>query len=419
MADLELHLPPLHPGQLAIWNAKERFKVVICGRRWGKTMMGTFMCIAVAVRGGRAWWVAPTYPVGAIGWRFMVTMLRDVPHLRINASERRIEFPNGGVIQVKSADNPDSLRGESLDLVVMDEFAQVRPDAWFEALRPALADRQGSAMFIGTPKGMDNWAYDLFLRCLTDDQWVSFQRPTLNNPYVPPEEVAAARKDLHPSEFAQEFEAEFIVQGGTVFQPEWERYYRILSDDPSCYDELATLMLTYAEDKMEAVPLKACPRFITADLATSTKTRADFTVLGAWAVTPGRRACLMWIDRRRMEGPDLVPAMLKMQEQWKTSWIGIESSGFQLSIVQQARREGLPVRAIPADKDKYARALNAGAAMESSLLWYPMLDIPHKQELINELRSYPEGRNDDCVDMVGYAASTVQAMPRGPQLGSF
>ena len=113
--EVTLQLPPLHQGQRAIFDDPHRFKAVSAGRRFGKTKLGALMCFAVAAQRGRAWWVAPTFGIAQIGWRMMRQLAAQVPGVTIRESERMITLPTGGTVQIKSADNPDSLRGEGLD----------------------------------------------------------------------------------------------------------------------------------------------------------------------------------------------------------------------------------------------------------------------------------------------------------------
>ena len=214
-----IKLPPLHPRQREIALDDARFKVAAAGRRFGKTRLGAALCMMTAGAGGRAWWVAPTYPVAQVGWRLIRRMALQIPSAEVRQAERIATLPNGGEIQVRSADNPDSLRGEGLDFVVMDECAFIHEDAWQEALRPALADRKGRALFISTPKGR-NWFWRLWQRCIDDHdhEWHGWQLPTAANPYIDAGEIEAARLGLPERIFAQEFLAQFLDDAGGVFR---------------------------------------------------------------------------------------------------------------------------------------------------------------------------------------------------------
>ena len=206
-----------HPGQLEVHNSDARFKVLAAGRRWGKTRLGVHECLEVAADGGRAWWVAPNYKMSEVGWRPLRRM-----GIKIGAEVRRVDrqivLPNGGEVTVRSADNPDTLRGEGLDFIVLDECAFISEDAWTEALRPALSDRQGGAMFISTPKRR-NWFFRVYQKGLTPGgEWQSWQFPTSNNPYIDAAEIVAASETLPADIYRQEYLAEFLEGEGQVFR---------------------------------------------------------------------------------------------------------------------------------------------------------------------------------------------------------
>ena len=206
-----------HIGQSKVHNDSARFKVLRAGRRWGKTRLGVMECLDTASKGGRAWWVSPTYKTGEVGWRPLRTLASKVPGAEIRRSERMIVLPTGGSVTVRSADNPDSLRGESLDFVVMDECAFMQEDAWTEALRPALADRKGRALFISTPKGR-NWFFNLWNQASSQPQWAAFHFTSYDNPYIDNAEIDAARGTLPEATFLQEFLAEFVDDASLVFR---------------------------------------------------------------------------------------------------------------------------------------------------------------------------------------------------------
>lgn len=220
VVEIELALPDLHLGQQQVHDSPARFKVLAAARRWGKSLLGVLLCLESAARGGHAWWIAPTFPVASIGWRSLKKLIRQIPYTEIREGDRMAILPGGGWIQVKSSDNPDSLRGEGLDLVVFDECAFMVEEAWTEAIRPALSDRHGKALFISTPQGR-NWFYRLWARGQASDQeWASWTFKTSDNPYIDPLEIEAARLTLPARVFAQEYEADFSLSEG-VFFPEW------------------------------------------------------------------------------------------------------------------------------------------------------------------------------------------------------
>jgi hypothetical protein len=207
--------------QADVFESDHRFRVLVAGRRFGKTYLAAAELAAAAgeKRNAVCWYVAPTYRMAKeIAWR---AVKQVVPRSQLakapNETELSLELRNGSRIALKGADNPDSLRGLGLNFVVCDEFAMIDPTLWQEVLRPALADRQGRALFVGTPMGY-NYAYDLYLKGVVDDkEWKSWSFTTLKGGNVPPDEIEAARSSMDSRVFRQEFEASFETLAGRVY----------------------------------------------------------------------------------------------------------------------------------------------------------------------------------------------------------
>jgi len=223
---------PLSAAQRTIAQSPTRFRVAICGRRFGKTHLAIReLCKEAAEPRREVWFVAPTYrQAKQIVWRKLKYKLQDLNWCeRVNESELSIDLKNGSRISLKGADNADSLRGVGLDFLVMDEFADIDPEAFYEVLRPTLADKQGKALFIGTPRGMGNWSYDLYQMPQEDpDTWSSFQYTTLQGGNVDELEIDQARKLLDARTFQQEFEATFVTAGNRV----WYAFDRLKNVQP-------------------------------------------------------------------------------------------------------------------------------------------------------------------------------------------
>jgi len=203
--------------QTQIFNSKSRFRVVVAGRRFGKTFLSTAEMLNKAANcpESNIWYVAPTYRAAKdIAWDMLKQSIHKSNISKINESELSVKLVNGSTISLKGAEKPDNLRGRSLDMVICDEFADMRPETWYEVLRASLADRMGSALFIGTPKGRNHF-YDLWTQDL--DDWSSFQFTTLDGGNVPQTEVDAARRDLDERTFKQEFEAAFVNYSGIIY----------------------------------------------------------------------------------------------------------------------------------------------------------------------------------------------------------
>jgi hypothetical protein len=212
---------PLSKAQQTIFDDTSRFKVVIAGRRFGKTFLAIqALCYHARLPDQEVWYVAPSYKQAKlIVWRKLKNRLQDLRWVRkTNESELSIELKNGSRISLKGADHEDSLRGVGLNYIILDEFADIDPEAWYEVLRPTLADTEGSAMFIGTPKGIANWSYDLYQYELEfGEVWKSFQYTTIDGGNVKPAELEAAKRDLDERTFRQEFLATFETYAGRIY----------------------------------------------------------------------------------------------------------------------------------------------------------------------------------------------------------
>ena len=193
---------------------------MVAGRRFGKTFFSTGKILEQAVKGRdrNVWYVAPTYGAAKeIAWDMLITTIPPEYIYKTNETSLTLKLINGSVIALKGAEKPNNLRGRSLDYVVMDEFADMRPEAWYEVLRPSLSDRQGGALFIGTPKGRNHF-YDIWAKGVDgDNDWSSFQYTTLQGGNVSEQEIAAARQDLDDRTFQQEYEAAFVNYSGIIY----------------------------------------------------------------------------------------------------------------------------------------------------------------------------------------------------------
>lgn len=211
---------PLSKPQETITKDPTRFRVVVAGRRFGKTHLAIRELAWHAREPNKdVWYVAPSYKMARqIVWRKLKNKLNDLNWVaKTNETELTIQLVNGSTIALKGADNYDSLRGVGLDFIVLDEFADINPDAWFETLRPTLSDKQGRALFIGTPKGIGNWSYELYQNSLDNADWKSFQYTTVDGGNVKPEEIEAAKKDLDERTFRQEYMATFETYSGRIY----------------------------------------------------------------------------------------------------------------------------------------------------------------------------------------------------------
>ena len=210
----------LTPPQSEIFCNPARFRNCVAGRRFGKTHLSVTELLKAATSGKNknCWYVAPTYGAAKeIAWDMLIHTIPEEYIIKSNESALTLKLINGSVISLKGAEKPNNLRGRALDFVVLDEFADMRPEAWYEVIRPSLSDRQGSALFIGTPKGRNHF-YDLWASGMNGaDGWASFQYTTLEGGNVPESEVEAAKIDLDERTFNQEYRAEFVTYSGLIY----------------------------------------------------------------------------------------------------------------------------------------------------------------------------------------------------------
>ena len=217
-----------HDGQQEVRDSDARFRIIACGRRWGKTELAAH---EAADRLGEpdtlVWWVAPTYDIADIGFEAVGEQLPPGSiEDRKRTKPKAYDLVNGSRISFRSADREDSLRGEGLDMLVIDEAAMVPNRAWQNELRPTLSDTLGDMIAISTPKGR-NWFREWFERGQSPDHEdvASWQSPTYQNPHVPDEEIDRARQNQPDRVFRQEYLAEFIDESGGVFTDLDERLF--------------------------------------------------------------------------------------------------------------------------------------------------------------------------------------------------
>ena len=197
-----------------ILSDSNRFKVLVCGRRWGKTVLSLMYLMKDPFQANeRRWFITPTYRQGKmIVFPILRQMFQGFSGAKLNESDLSVVFNNGAELAVKGADNEHNLRGVELTKCVMDEMAYIKPHVWEEIVYPMLATTQGCALFIGTPNGYDTM-YDLYSRGQSDPDWKSWQFKTIDGGFVPADEIAKAKKTMDPVRFRQEFEASFETTG--------------------------------------------------------------------------------------------------------------------------------------------------------------------------------------------------------------
>lgn len=207
--------------QKKVSNSNKRFRVLISGRRFGKTYLAIVEMMKYArLPNQRIWYVAPTLKMAKdICWSSLKEVLNQFNWIEdINETTLTITIrKTHSTISLKSADQPDSLRGTGLNFLVLDEFADITKKTWFEVLRASVADTQGAVFMCGTPRGYGNWSYEMYLKGKQDKEWDSFQFTTLEGGMVAESEIEQARSDLDHRTFRQEFEGTFENYAGAIY----------------------------------------------------------------------------------------------------------------------------------------------------------------------------------------------------------
>jgi len=222
--DLDIELLP---WQQEVWADNTRFKIVAAGRRTGKSRLAAWMLIVNALQAerGHVFYVAPTQGQARdIMWQTLL----DLGHPVISGSHinnLQIKLINGATISLKGADRPETMRGVSLKFLVLDEYADMKPDVFEQILRPALADQKGCAMFIGTPMGRNHF-YDLYkyAEIGDDETYKAWHFTSYDNPILDPNEIDTAKKSMSSYAFRQEFMASFEARGSEMFKEDWVKF---------------------------------------------------------------------------------------------------------------------------------------------------------------------------------------------------
>ena len=224
MASLDLRLLK---WQQEVINDPSRFKVIAAGRRCGKTYFAAITLILAAMDGnpGGVMYIGPTQGLARdLMWDLLKELAGDIIESS-NINNLEIVLSGGNKIALKGSDRPDTLRGYSLKHLVCDEFAFFKEGVFDTILRPALADRKGTAMFISTPEGRNGF-YDVYMNGeLGKKDWKSWHLTTHDNPMIDPEEIAAAKETMAGWQYRQEFEASFNAKGSEFFDTEAFSYY--------------------------------------------------------------------------------------------------------------------------------------------------------------------------------------------------
>ena len=233
--------------QKKVWSDDTRFKIVAAGRRTGKSRLAAWMLIVNALQAdkGHVFYVAPTQGQARdIMWQTLLELAHPVV-TNAHINNLQIKLVNGATISLKGADRPETMRGVSLKFLVMDEYADMKPEVFEQILRPALADQKGAALFIGTPMGRNHF-YDLYKYAeLEDDEsYTAWHFTSYDNELLDPDEIDLAKKSMSSYAFRQEFMASFEARGSEMFKEEWVKF----GETPEIGDYYISIDLAGFED---------------------------------------------------------------------------------------------------------------------------------------------------------------------------
>lgn len=308
----------LLPWQQEVYKDESRFKVVVAGRRCGKSRLSVVNLLVEGLKcpkGSAVMYVAPTQgQARQIIWEAIMDLGRDVIQSS-HVNNMDITLINGAKIYIRGSDRPDTLRGVSLTYLVLDEVADIKPDTWEKVLRASLSDKKGRALFIGTPKGR-NWFYDMYQIGSSgeDKEWKAWHFTTKDNPLIDPEEIEGARKTLSSFSFKQEYEASFDNAGTDVFKEAWLKY----GEEPSNGSYYIAIDLAGFEN---------------INMSQTRKNRLDKTAIAVVKVTDDGNWFVKKIETGRWDIKETSRIILKNIKEFQPMGVGIERGSLKNAVL--------------------------------------------------------------------------------------
>jgi phage terminase large subunit-like protein len=384
----------LLPWQKTVFQDKTRFKVIVAGRRCGKSRLSAVALLVEGLKcpqGSAVMYVAPTQgQARQIIWDLLMELGRDVIQSS-HVNNMDITLINGAKIYVRGSDRPDTLRGVSLTFLVLDEVADIKADTWEKVLRAALSDKKGNALFIGTPKGR-NWFYDMYNLGLdgSDEEWKSWHFTTKDNPLIDPKEVDAAKKTLSSFSFKQEYEASFDNAGTDLFKEKWIRF----GEEPS--DGVWYLAIDLAG-------------FTNTNYSETRKKRLDESAIAVVKVTDDGVWFVKKIEHGRWDVKDAASRILKNIQEFEPVGVGMERGTVRNAVLPY-------LSDLMRSKNTYATIhdlTHGGKQKTERVVWALQGRFEHGKVILNEDEDWKEFQDqllmfptsqvhDDLVDALSY-----------------
>ena len=375
---MTIEVPSLHKNQQLIFESQARFRVVMCGRRFGKSELSQVEIITSAIVGHSVAYITPTY---ALAKTFFDKLAKAVPFAS-NRSDLTIQFPNQGSVQFFTGERLDNLRGRKFHMVIIDEasFIPNLEDGWLNSIRPTLTDYKGKAIFLSTPKGK-NYFYSLYMKGQAkEDGWDSFKFTTYDNPFIDFTEIDDARRQLPHVVFEQEYMANPAENAANPFG------YQFISQ--------CTFPIS-----------QAIPVVYGIDLAKS----VDFTVIIGLDINGN----VCYFDRFQKDWRQTKQAIQALPK----ARILMDSTGVGDPIFEDLQREGLDITGFKFTSTSKQQLMEGlASAIQQKRISFP--DGPIKEELeIFEYQftpsgvrySAPQGFHDDCVVSLALAWQHFQS----------
>ncbi|RLC97146.1 MAG: hypothetical protein DRI46_13250 [Chloroflexi bacterium] len=361
------------PLQRTVHDGMGRFAVIVCHRRWGKTVFSINELIRTALTcphpNPRTAYICPLHKQAkTVAWDMVKEFSRPIPGIQFNESELRADYPNGGRLQLFGADNADGLRGMYLDHVCMDEYAQMSPRAWSEVIRPALSDRKGKAIFIGTPMGRGA-LYNMYQRAEELPGWTQYLYKASETGIIDPDELEAARREMSDEEYSQEYECSWsaAIRGA---------YYSRYMDEAE------------RDGRITNVPHDPNVQVITSwDLGI-----ADATVIWFWQVVGAEIRAINCLAFKNTGLPEIIKEIGKLPYNYSQHIAPHDAMVRELGSGRSRYEtaQGLGVQFIIADKQSIADGINSVRAILPRV-WF---DKEKCKDGIEALRQYRTEWND-------------------------
>lgn len=382
---MQIFLPTPHANQQKILESDKRFRVIMCGRRFGKSELSQILGVSYAVKGLQVAYITPTYGLAKV---FFGRLTESLPFPK-NKSDLKIDFSNGGQIEFFTGERLDNLRGRKFHLVIIDEASFI-PDlenGWNNSIRPTLTDYKGKAVFLSTPKGK-NFFYSLFMKAGEND-WASFKFTSYDNPHIDPKEIDDARMQLPEVVFEQEYMANPAENSANPFGSKFIR---------ACIKPISNQQIVA----------------FGIDLAKS----VDHTAI----IGLDNNGNVAYFDRFQMDWHNTKENIKRLPR----SPILIDSTGVGDPITEDLKREGIMIEGLKfTSQSKQQLMEGLATAIQQNKIGFPDGVIVKELEIFEYIfsshgvrYSAPSGFHDDCVMALALAWSNFN-LKRGSGRYSF